>query len=391
MSINEAIAKTVATMPLFDHHCHGILCDDLSRTEFESLISESSWPASKGTTRFDSQVGFQVLGQCGPLLAQGREASSVDQTFLSPSQYISQRSNLGWAQVNKRLMREANITSFGVETGHTPAEITSPSGLAEFAGGNSHEIIRLERIAEDVFNDATNKDTTTNEYLQLLDEALDSRLQNAVGVKSIAAYRIGFNFSPEKPSRAELEQCISSLLKEQKPVRLKSPVLTRYLLWWAIEREQVIQLHVGYGDDDVDLHRANPLLLMEIFRASIDSGARFTLLHCYPYHREAGFLADVFPHVYFDVGLAVNYTGARSSAIIAESLELAPFGKILFSTDAFGLPELYYLGAKLFRKGLTSVLSEFADTAGWPVHECNRVAKMIGYDNAARLYSVDDR
>ena len=130
---------------------------------------------------------------------------------------------------------------------------------------------------------------------------------------------------------------------------------------------------------------------MDLFRASVSSGAKFTLLHCYPYQREAGFLADVFPHVYFDVGLAINYSGARSKAIIAESLELAPFGKILFSTDTFGLPELYYLGAKLFRQGLSTVLNEFSSTYGWPHKECKRVAKMIGYDNAARLYGVDDR
>ena len=69
------------------------------------------------------------------------------------------------------------------------------------------------------------------------------------------------------------------------------------------------------------------------------------LLHCYPYHRQAGYLAQVFPHVYFDVGLAVNHTGLSSPAVVAESLELAPFAKILFSSDAYGPAELHYLGA----------------------------------------------
>ena len=391
MSINEEITKTVATMPLFDHHCHGILCKDLSRLEFESFISESSWPASDGTTRFDSQIGFQILSQCGSMLLGNSETSTTNQSFLSAPQYIAKRTELGWEKVSERLMLGANITSFGVETGHTPSEITSPTALADFAQGNSHEIIRLERIAEDVLNDPQHKNLNTDEYLQLLEAALESRLKGAIGVKSIAAYRIGFDFSPKKPSTAELKQCVNSLLQEPKPLRLESTVLTRHLLWWAIEQEQAIQLHVGYGDDDVDLHKANPLLLMDLFRASVSSGAKFTLLHCYPYQREAGFLADVFPHVYFDVGLAINYSGARSKAIIAESLELAPFGKILFSTDTFGLPELYYLGAKLFRQGLSTVLNEFSSTYGWPHKECKRVAKMIGYDNAARLYGVDDR
>ena len=139
----------------------------------------------------------------------------------------------------------------------------------------------------------------------------------------------------------------------------------------------------------MDLHRCNPLFLTNLFRQSNGSGARFTLLHCYPYHREAGYLADVFPHVYFDVGLAINYTGARANAVIAESLELSPFGKILFSSDAFGLPELYYLGAKLFREGLAKALINFHEEANWPLDECYRIARMIGYENAARLYEVD--
>jgi len=46
-----------------------------------------------------------------------------------------------------------------------------------------------------------------------------------------------------------------------------------------------------------------------------------------------------------DVGLAVNYAGAASPAIVAESMELAPFRKLLFSSDAWGAPELHLLGS----------------------------------------------
>ena len=69
------------------------------------------------------------------------------------------------------------------------------------------------------------------------------------------------------------------------------------------------------------------------------------LLHCYPFIREAGYLAEVYPHVYFDTGAILHYTGSSCRALIAQSLELAPFAKIVFSSDAFGLPELYHLGA----------------------------------------------
>ena len=38
------------------------------------------------------------------------------------------------------------------------------------------------------------------------------------------------------------------------------------------------------------------------------------LLHNYPYHREAGYLAQVFPHVYVDAGLATHNLGHRATA-----------------------------------------------------------------------------
>ena len=63
------------------------------------------------------------------------------------------------------------------------------------------------------------------------------------------------------------------------------------------------------------------------------------LLHCYPFEREAGYLAHAFENVYIDVGLAVNFTGSRSRDLVARSFELAPFTKILYSSDALGPAE----------------------------------------------------
>ena len=59
---------------------------------------------------------------------------------------------------------------------------------------------------------------------------------------------------------------------------------------------------MGYGDRDIDLHRCNPLLLTALLRAIEPAGVPVMLLHNYPYHREAGYLAQVFPHVYMDAG-----------------------------------------------------------------------------------------
>jgi predicted TIM-barrel fold metal-dependent hydrolase len=112
------------------------------------------------------------------------------------------------------------------------------------------------------------------------------------------------------------------------------------------------------------------------------------LLHCYPFHRQAGYLSQVFPHVYLDVGLAVNYAGARAAAVLAESLELAPFHKILFSSDAFGLAELYYLGALLFRRAFDEVAGGWVGAGLWSAPDAHRVARMVAAGNAERVYGL---
>ena len=122
-------------------------------------------------------------------------------------------------------------------------------------------------------------------------------------------------------------------------------MINSWLAWTAITIGMPLQIHVGYGDADIDLRRADPLRLTPFLRATEKLEVPVLLLHNYPFHRNAAYLAQVYSHVFVDVGLAVHNTGALSQALIRETLETVPFGKLLFSSDAYGLAEFYYLGA----------------------------------------------
>jgi hypothetical protein len=115
------------------------------------------------------------------------------------------------------------------------------------------------------------------------------------------------------------------------------------------------------------------------------------LLHNYPYHREAGYLAQVFPSVYVDAGLATHNLGARAPALLAEALELAPYGKFLYSSDAFGLPELYYLSAALFRRALSGFLRSGLEEDLYSERTVVRLTRMLCADNAKRAYRLGDQ
>jgi predicted TIM-barrel fold metal-dependent hydrolase len=112
------------------------------------------------------------------------------------------------------------------------------------------------------------------------------------------------------------------------------------------------------------------------------------LLHNYPYHREAGYLAQVFPHVYADLGLATHNLGSRAPQVLAEALELVPLRKFLFSSDAYGLPELYYLGTVLFRIALSRFLAARLDDDDIGYDDAARITRLIGAENARRAYRL---
>jgi predicted TIM-barrel fold metal-dependent hydrolase len=277
-----------------------------------------------------------------------------------------------------------------VDTGYVPEPITSPAELGDLADAIAYEIVRLERVAEDVAAAGVG----AAGFADAFRSALATRTAAAVGVKSIAAYRTGLGLRQERPSDAEVAAAAGRWLASvpdsgaEAGPRLADETLQRFLIWCGVDLRLPVQFHVGYGDSDVDLHRCNPLLLTPLLRAIEPTGVPVMLLHNYPYHREAGYLAQVFPHVYVDAGLATHNLGARAPALLAEALELAPFGKFLYSSDAFGLPELYYLGSALFRSALSAYLRTGLDEDIFTERAAARVTRMLSADNAKRAYQL---
>jgi predicted TIM-barrel fold metal-dependent hydrolase len=163
-------------------------------------------------------------------------------------------------------------------------------------------------------------------------------------------------------------------------------VLIRATLAAAVELGRPIQFHIGLGDPDIRMWRVDPTLLTDwLHRHRVP----VMLLHCWPYQRQASYLAAVHPHVHLDVGLALHFVGpTRAAAVLAEAAELAPYGKLLYSSDAFGLPELYFLGALTFRRALGSLLTERTAAGEWSVPDAYRIAAMVAHENATRVYEL---
>lgn len=361
----------VESVPLVDHHVHGCWLSAVDRGRFENALNEANTePVADFDSAFDTQLGFAVRAHCSAVIGLPRHVEA--------DTYWQRRAGAAEADLARVLLGAAHVSDWLVDTGFAEG-VSDLDALTGLSVGRVHEVIRLESVAEEAAR-------AGGDYAVAFREHLHRRAATAVATKSILAYRGGFPGDLSEPAPAEVAAA-AGRWRDAGGQRLTDRVLLRFGLYEALRLGKPIQFHVGLGDRDCDLHATNPMDLLEFLRNSGDTP--IMLLHCYPYEREAGYLAQAFNNVYLDGGLAINHLGARSGAFIARLLELAPFRKILYSSDGFGPAELHFLGARLWRNGIRDVLSGFVARDEWSEADAIRVVDLIAYGNARRVYRVD--
>ena len=367
----SALADHVAAVPLIDQHVHGCWLAAGDRPRFENGLNEANTePLADFDSGFDTQLGFAVRAHCAPLLGLPKHAGA--------GEYWQRRSPFTETELARIFLPAAGVSDWLVDTGYADG-VADVAQLAEWSGGRAHEVVRLEQVAEQAAH-------APGDYASAFEEILHRRAATAVGTKSILAYRGGFDGDLSEPSAADVAEA-AARWRDSGGVRLVDRVLLRFGLHQALRLGKPLQFHVGFGDRECDLHKANPLYLLDFLRQSGETPV--VLLHCYPYEREAGYLTQAFNNVYLDGGLSINHLGARAPAFIARLLELAPFRKIVYSSDGFGPAELHFLGAALWRNAIYRVLRDFVDSEDWCESDAIRVVALIAHDNSARIYHLD--
>jgi hypothetical protein len=314
---------------LVDHHAHGVLrAPPTSLDEFRGLFSESpdprQWPhVASGVTYRRAIAAIAAFLGCEP----DERAVYEHRLAADPAEYAAS------------LLRATNTEVLLVDDGYPPFELgTTWDELGELAGCRALPVLRLETRAE-----------------HAADETATARERGYVALKTIAAYRGGLD-------------------------RVSEDVVAALAANEATGAPLPVQAHCGFGDSDLHLWRADPGYLkplVERFRET-----PFVLLHCYPFVREAGWLAHVYGNVFFDLSLTIPHV-ARPAAALAEALELAPVSKLLYASDAARTPELYLLAATWWRDTLAVVLPELL-----PEEHVERAARAILRDNALALYGL---
>lgn len=370
----------VDQVSLIDHHVHGAFQADSDEARFQNSLNEGNTePLAHPEDAYNTQIGLAIRRWCSGILDLPRHTS--------PADYWSRRSELGELEVCRRMTRAAGVSDWLIDTGLDAPDYLGKAGMADVSGGRTHEIVRLELVAESLIQDLADPADYVEEFGQRLHELTRS----AVGVKTVLAYRGGFDQDLSRPVPAAVVDAARRWQENVRPganAKLTDVTLIAHGIHTAVLMKLPVQFHVGFGDRDLDLHKTNPLYLLDFLRSPEVRDTPIMLLHCYPFEREAGYLAHAFENVYLDVGLAVNFTGSRSRGLVARSFELAPFTKVLYSSDAFGPAELHYLGARLWRNAVTKVVGGWIDDDDCSDADARKIVQLVAHENARRVYAV---
>jgi len=368
-------------IPIVDHHAHPLLPRAATGEplRFQRWFTESTAPVMQREHAGNLLVYRTAIRWLAAFLGC---AATVDAVLAARSQIDEH----AWTA---RLFADANIGLVLCDYGYGGDGAFDHATMQARLPCPVHPVLRLERLAEDLIVSQPTFDQMTDAFTATLATA---RARGVVSFKSIAAYRTGLQIDAPDPHAARQDfRRLKETAAQTGRVRLAHKALNDYLLDLALtaaaRQELPVQFHTGFGDSDADLRLANPLHLRRVIEGY--PATQLVLLHSgWPYYRELAHLAAIYPNVWLDLSLAIPFATTGIPAMLRDVLGMAPFSKVLFATDAFTMPEIYWVAARWGRWGLTQVLDDFVHAGFFTAAEAHQAAQAILADNARRLYPI---
>jgi predicted TIM-barrel fold metal-dependent hydrolase len=370
----------LSAIPIVDHHAHNLLRPDVS-FPYISAFTEAYDPEVVAHQAAETLCFRRSVREIGELLGCAPEVGAIE----------AARARIGYEEVARRCFAAGGFAALLLDDGLLPDKIMPTAWHARFAP--VRRLLRVEYLAERLIAEAV----SWEHFAEGFRYALRDLAADVAGYKSIVAYRTGLALDP--PDDGAAAASFAELRQQARPgerPRLAAKPLNDWVVWTTL-REAArsgtpVQLHTGFGDPDLDLRLANPLHLRPVLEDASIRGAPIVLLHAgYPFTREAGYLAAVYPNVYLDLGLAIPLLSVVGmAAVVRAGFELTPLTKLLVSTDAHLVPELFYLGARWGRRALGTELERAVSDGDLIAAEAERAGAMILRDNAAKLYGLAD-
>ncbi|CDF34131.1 unnamed protein product [Chondrus crispus] len=375
------------------------------------LLAAESPPSSSSSTRDTSSIGYP--NEAPPQVAHPHapDTQSETETIVEET-----RARIGVWPLAERCFSAAGIAAVLLDDGlHVPRGVRAVSLEEVTTRLNipvAKRVLRIEKEAElalaDVIREneyqawsrapreppshtGTEKRPRNAMRARQFRAALTARLcplpEGVVALKSIAAYRGGLDLDLEGGDE-ELEEALAGVRGERIEDRVIVACVVRMGLEVARQYKVPLQIHCGFGDTDLDLGRANPVLLKSVVERYPD--VDIVLLHAaWPYTREAAHMAAVHPGVYLDLGLAIPLLSVRGMfRAVDAALEIAPVAKLLYSSDAHSAPDVFYLAARWGRRVIAAAVAAAVTSGDLDLSEAKSAIRMILAENAVRLYRL---
>jgi len=295
----------------------------------------------------------------------------------------------GYEAYNRRVFTSGGISTLIVDFGNP----LPPVPVEQFRAEVGIEIVPIFRI-EVLIAELLREDIGWAEFKRLYDERISAALTSGGyrGLKSIIAYRTGLEISPLSRTPDQGLQALTAIRRGTGGSAMKK--LRDHLFCRALElcmeHDVPMQVHTGMGDWEVQLTACRPALLMDLLRFPTFRACRVLLVHTgYPYHAEAGYMANVLPNLWCDISEGVPFAGGAARRIISEVLEMAPVSRVCYGSDAYGTAEPFYASAKLGKRAVAQALEALVDDGMLSLAEARDVAAMILGGNARELYKLD--
>lgn len=367
----------LSKFPAIDQHAHNVLKPEATaQYPFAAAFTESH----------DPEVVEQHARHTLFFRRSLRDIAKLLECEPTENAILERREQLGLEALTRTCLEHSNLEAIYLDDGFLPDAIQPIEWHCQFV--SVRRLLRVEVLAEKILQETTSFD----DFVDRFRSELDPPPSNVVGFKSIIAYRTGLDIQPVSWDIAKNHFLQLIVENPNQPCRLDDKPLLDFLFFQTLEiaakHELPLQLHTGFGDPDLDLRLANPLLLRSVLEDQRFRNVPIVLLHAsYPFVRESGFLASVYPQVYLDMGLSIpllSVSGMRT--VVSQLLELAPFTKLMYASDAHFIPELFFLGAMWGRKVLGETLEQAISDGDLTAAEAEEVATRVLAGNAREFY-----
>lgn len=435
-----ALQEAIDEMPVDDTHCHPLTFDDAQTTP-DGLIERlalsafplpnyfpsgiyQQWLEGDATTRARLDRAHDVSSKRRVVLDQARETVFIKFMIKELARFLETEPTLeavvearnargrDYTAYMAEMFADARIENAMLDTGYR--EGLDAAGVAAFERTVSptvgRRILRVDTILGDLLPEDLEFAEIESRFVATVEAGLDGDGNlgaPSYGMKSYLLPRIGLikplydrghagaAWNRMRSARATFPPADGMDRDEhwdgQKDV-------LRYFHSLAmeacLERDMPMQFHAGDGEAPRGIMRnQDPFLMEEMVRFDRDGVMRMPkviLIHAgYPLVGKAAWLTHLYANCHFELSLAAPLIHHGLLRMYLEVMEVVPLSKILFGSDAYHLPEFYWLAARWGRRFLAQALAVYVDAGVLTEDEALDGARMILYRNNRRLYNLE--